>query len=148
MTDRAVSAVVGKALEAGLVVLYLGLLTTTLYAGAVPDYRTAGATEVADRSVASASADLRTAIPANGTAETERRVDIPRTIRGDAYEIRVDDGELVLDHPHPDVEARTPLVVPESVDSVEGQWKSTEQASVRVTPGDDGLAVRLESGEP
>lgn len=149
MVDRASSAVVGKALEAGIVILFLGALTTTLYAGAVPEYRTTAGQEVAERTLAGASADLRAAVPANATAVDARtRVELPDTIRGEAYSIRADSGRLVLDHPHPDVGGETPLALPESVAAVEGRWESREPAIATVSGGADGLDVRLERGPP
>lgn len=149
MADRAVSAVVGKALEASIVIIYIGLLTTTLYAGVLPEYRTGAATEVADRTLADASGELRTAVPSTAeTSETERQVDVPTTIRGETYWIRVQDDDLVLDHPHPDVGERAPLVLPASVSSVDGEWRSDDRTVVTVDRTDEGFAVVLESGDP
>lgn len=147
MADRAVSAVIGKALEASIVVLYIGLLTTTLYAGVLPEYRTAAATEVTDRTLADASGEIGTAIPQSG-GETTARVDVPTTIRGETYRLHVREGSLVLDHPHPTVGDRTPLVLPESVVSIEGEWHSADPAVVRVEATDDGYAITLETGDP
>lgn len=144
---RAASAVVGKTLEAGVVVLYIGLLTTTLYAGAIPEYRTAAGQEVADRTLAGANAEIRAAVPANATAaNATARVDLPETIRGEEYAVRVDDDRLLLDHPHDAVGGRTPLTLPPSVDAIEGRWESRDTAVVRVRGGGDGLEVRLERG--
>lgn len=146
-STRAASAVVGKTLEAGIVVLYIGLLTTTLYAGAIPEYRTAAGEEVADRTLADASAEIGTAVPANATAvNATARVDLPDTIRGEEYAIRVDGDRLVLDHPHDAVGGRTPLTLPRTVDAIEGRWESREAAVVRVRSVGDGLEVRLERG--
>jgi len=144
---RAGSAVVGKALEAAIVVLYVGLLTSTLYAGAIPEYRTAAGQEVADRTLADASADIRSAVPPNASrVNATVRVDLPATIRGEAYALRVDGRQLVLDHPHDAVGGRTPLALPRTVDSIDGQWASRTDAVVRVRGDADGLAVRLERG--
>ncbi len=149
MADRAVSAVVGKALEASIVIIYIGLLTTTLYAGVLPEYRTGAATEVTDRTLADASGELQTAVPSTAeTSETERQVDVPTTIRGETYWIRVQGNDLVLDHPHPDVGERAPLVLPMSVSSVDGEWRSDDRTVVTVDRTDEGFAVVLESGDP
>lgn len=148
MTDRAVSAVVGKALEASIVIIYIGLLTTTLYAGVLPEYRTAAATEVADRTVAEVSSDLQTAVPSStATDRTEHQVDLPATIRGETYWIRVQDGELVLEHPHSDVGERAPIVLPGSVTSVEGEWRSDEQTIITAQRSGNTIEVRLGTGE-
>lgn len=148
MGSRASAPVVGKALEAAIVVLYLGLVTTTLYGGAIPDYRTAAGDEVGERALAAASADVRAAVPANATrGEARYRVDLPPTIRGEAYRVRVEDGALVLDHPHPSVDARVPLSLPADVGTIEGEWHSGDPAVVAVDRTGDGTALRLERGE-
>lgn len=147
MADRAVSAVVGKALEASIVIIYIGLLTTTLYAGVVPEYRTAAATEVADRTVADVSGELQTAVSSStDTNRTEHRVDLPATIRGETYWIRVQDDELRLEHPHADIGERTPIVLPESVTVVEGEWRSDEETAIVADRSGDTVEVRLETG--
>lgn len=143
--SRAGSAVVGKALEAAIVVLYVGLLTTTLYAGAIPEYRTAAGQEVADRTLADASADVRAAVPPNASSvNATARVELPATIRGEEYAIRVDGRQLVLDHPHDAVGGRTPLALPRTVDSIDGRWESRDGAVVRVRGGTGGLDVDLD----
>ncbi|QSG03395.1 DUF7266 family protein [Natranaeroarchaeum sulfidigenes] len=148
MADRAVSAVVGKALEASIVIIYIGLLTTTLYAGVLPEHRTAAATEVADRTVADVSGDLQTAVPSStATNRTEQQVDLPATIRGETYWIRVQNDTLVLEHPHSDVGERAPIVLPRSVTSVEGEWRSDEQTVITAERSDDTIEIRLETGE-
>ena len=144
VATRAASPVVGKALEAGIVILYIGLLTTTLYAGAIPEYRSAAAQEVADRTLADASAELRAAVPHNATTvNATASLQLPQTIRNSAYTIRVEEGQLVLEHPHPSVGGKTPLVLPESVETVDGHWDSQESANVRVRDSPNGLVVRL-----
>ena len=149
MTERATSAVVGKALEAAIVVLFVGLLTTTIYGGAVPEYRTAAGEEVAERTLADASADVRAAVPADATAvSAAAAVDLPATIRGEEYEIRADGDRLVLDHPPPAIGPEIPLALPGAVDTVDGSWRSSDRAVVRVSGGPDGLTVRLERGAP
>lgn len=144
---RAGSAVVGKALEASIVVLYIGLLTSTLYAGAIPEYRTDAGQEVADRTLADASADVRAAVPPNASsANATARVVLPATIRGEEYSIRVEGRRLVLDHPDGPVGGRTPLALPRTVDSIDGHWESRDAAVVRIRTGADGIDVRLERG--
>lgn len=145
MADRAVSPIVGKAMEATIVVLYLGLVTAVLYGGAVPEYRATAGTEVADRTVAGAATDLQDAIPpATVDAEVRVRVSLPATIAGDAYHVRATSDRLVLEHPDPDVAGETALVLPERVAVVDGTWESGSENAVRVTTAGDSLEVRLE----
>lgn len=147
MNERALSPVVGKALEAALVVLYLGMLTTALYGGVVPDYRAATGAELADRVLAEAAHRVQQAVPPNATAvDARRRVDLPRTIAGESYEIRADGRTLVLDHPDRGIGGRARLALPEAVVRVGGAWHSRQPATVHVRSVDGGLAVRLETG--
>ena len=146
---RAVSPVVGKTLEISIVVLYIGLLSTTLYGGVVPGFRSAAGDEMADRTLAGATQEIEDAVPP-GTAtavEVRRRIELPRTIRGEPYHVRVDGRTLVLDHPDPGVGTETTLAVPAGVIRVEGSWSSTAEAFVVVERTDAGLVVRLVRGE-
>lgn len=144
--ERAASVVVGKALEAALVVLYVGVLASALFGGVVPEYRTAAGAEVGERVLAEASQRVQQAVPADAAAvEARTRVDLPRTIRGRAYEIRVHERSLVLDHPG-GVSGSTPLALPETVRSVEGNWSSRERAIVAVERTGEGIRVRLVEG--
>lgn len=145
MTDRAVTPVVGKALEAAIVVLFLGMLTASLYGGAVPEYRTAAGEQVGNRTLAAASHGVQQAVPASGSVrETRAAVDLPARIRGEPYRIRTDGRALVLDHPHSDVGGRARLSLPDTVVAVEGTWESETPTVVAVERTDDGLVVRLE----
>ena len=145
MADRAMTPVVGKAMEATLVVLYVGLVTAALYGGAVPEYRSSAGAEVAERALADAATDVERAVPPETRAATARvEVDLPPTIAGSAYRVRVDSGQLRLDHPDPGVAATAPLVLPARVDDVSGTWESGEETSVRVESTDGGLEVHLE----
>lgn len=147
MTERAVSPVVGKAMEAGLVVLYIGLVTTALYGGVVPDYRTATGDELADRTLAATAQRVQQAVPPDATlVRASHRVDLPRTIAGEAYEIRADGAALVLVHPDPAIGGRSRLALPAAVVDVRGSWGSRQPAVVRVESVEGGLAVRLEAG--
>jgi hypothetical protein len=144
--DRALSPVVGKTLELGLVVLYLALVTTALYGGIVPDYRTAAGASVADRTLASGAERVETAVPPNAThVAVERRVPLPTTIRGEQYRITATNrSTLSLRHPNPAIGGRVRLVVPASVVSVAGTWQSGAPAAVTVSRNATGLVVRLE----
>lgn len=149
MADRAVSPVVGKALEAGIVVVYVSVISTALFGSVVPGYQAAAGDEVADRALADAASRVDAVVPATGENVSGRaRVDLPATIRGDAYRIEASGDALVLEHPHPAIEARQPLLLPPTVSRVEGVWRSDEPASVRVRRTDGGLVVSLVGGEP
>jgi hypothetical protein len=149
--ERAVAPVVGKALEASIVVLYVGLLTTTLYGGVVPEYRTAAGAEVGERVLAESAQRVQQAVPPDARrAEVRMQVSLPDTIRGRAYALRTENRSLVLEHPSEGVGGRVVLALPETVASVEGNWSSRRPAFVVVETSPDeggGLAVRLESGE-
>ncbi len=151
LDERGVSPVIGKVLEAGLVVLYIGLITTTLYGGVVPDYRTAVGDEVGDRVLSKTAERIQQAVPANGrTVRGRMRVTLPRTIRGMEYEIRAESRKLTLVHSNKEVSGTTRLAIPEHVDTVRGNWSSTEPAFVVVrSEGTErtGLVVELERGQ-
>lgn len=145
--DRALAPVVSKALEAGIVVLYVGLLVAALYGNVVPGYRTAAGEEVGERALAAATERVQQAVPpAARGIDARYRVDLPRTIRGRGYRIRADGRALVLEHPHPAVGGEAELALPRRVTRVEGGWSSREPAVVRVVDAPGGLLVRLETG--
>jgi len=146
--DRAAAPVVGKVLEVGLVVLFVGAVTATLYGGVVPDFRAAAGDEVADRTVAAAAQRVQAAVPPNGTAVGARaEVTLPETIESRSYRIVVRGRTLVLEHPNPDVAASARLALPESVVNVSGSWDSQRRAWIVVERTSGGLAVRLEGGD-
>jgi len=145
--DRAVTPSVGKALEGGIVVLFVGLLTTMLLGGLVPDYRAATGAELGDRVLATASQEVERAVPSTVRAVDARRsVDLPSSIAGEGYEIRTDGRWLVLDHPDPAVGGRVRLVLPATVDSVDGVWQSGADTAVTVEGNRTGLVVELTDG--
>lgn len=147
--DRAVATVTGKILEVSLVMLYLGVVATALYGGVVPGYQSAAGDEVAERTLATATQRVQQAVPPNGThVRTTARVDLPDAIAGRPYEVRVDGRRLILDHPDPDVGARSRLALPESVVDVSGRWSSSGPTYVLVRGTSRGLVVSLEEGRP
>lgn len=146
MDNRAVSPVVGKALEVGLVVMYIGLLTTTLYGTVVPDYRESTGAAVADRALALSAERIQQAVPPRVRAVDARlRIDLPRTIRDRPYAVGADGRTLVLAHPDPAIGGRAHLALPESVVRIEGEWSSRRPTLVHVYTADGGLVVRLEN---
>mgnify|MGYP006280113635 CR=1 FL=1 len=153
--DRALSSVVGKTLELGLLALYVGLLVSTFYGGVLPEYRLGAAGSVADRTGAAVATDVEAAVPSTAdvgsppdagvqSVAVERELDVPRTVRGDAYRLRLDDGALVLDHPRAALSRTIPLALPASVARVEGAARSGETVVVVVESTPEGLVVRLE----
>ena len=148
MADRrALVPVVGKTLEIGLLVLLVALLTTTLFGGAVPTYRTGVGEEVGERTLQHAASEVSAAtVSADGseTVLTRTEVPLPATIRGASYRIHGDGRTLVLDHPHPNVAGRTRLVLPAEA-NVAGTWRSDRTALVSVSVADGRPAVAMVS---
>lgn len=149
--DRGSSPVVGKALEAGIVVLYIALLLTVLYGGVVPEYRTAAGQEVGDRVLAEASQEIQGSIPADTTATAQTTVALPDQIHGSNYQIRADERDetavLVLVHPDSGINGELPVVLPPDVIEFDGEWESTADAIVTVTQTDAGRIVELRRGD-
>jgi hypothetical protein len=142
--DRGFTPVVGKGLEAAIVLLYVASLVAALHGGVLPDYRTAAAAEVGDRTLASAAERVESSVPPPSTAvDVTRTVSLPDTIGRSAYRIRAVDGTLVLDHPDPDVGGRIRLALPDRVVAVDGSWESGNDAHVRVRGDGDGIRVAL-----
>ncbi|QIO22046.1 hypothetical protein [Haloarcula sp. JP-L23] len=145
MDNRGLSTVVEKVLSIGIVLLYVALLTTTLYGGAVPAYRSAVGAELGERTLAEATARIEQAVPPSGrSVNATYRVDLPATIEGVAYEIRTDGGALVLVHPEEGVGGRTRPVLSDRVTALSGTWHSGEETVVTVGGGNGTVTVRLE----
>ncbi len=145
--ERAVSPVIGKVLEAGLVVLYVGLLTTTLYGGVVPKYKTAVGHEVGGRVLSKTAERIQQSVPTEGTnVDVRLRVSLPETIRGHEYVIRANGTTLALDHPDDRLNSSVRLTVPSRVATVRGNWSSREPAIIAVHSGPDGLIIELQRG--
>ncbi len=147
---RAVTPAVGKALEAGIVVLFVAAVSTTLYGGVVPDARDAAGGEVGDRALEHAAAEVEASVPPAGeTATVERRVSLPESIRDRGYRVApgTDGDALVLTHDHPSVGGSTPLVLPDRVRDVRGEWTAGGGGVVRVEPHPDGGLVVVLSSE-
>ncbi|MGM0590010.1 MAG: DUF7266 family protein [Halobacteriota archaeon] len=153
MTDRAVAPVVGKGVEAALVVLYVSAMTTVLYGGVVPEYRTDVGDELGERTLVTAANEVEAAVPPKATVppnatRVERRVrlDLPRTIRGDTYRITAqNDSTLHLYHPATSLGGRVRLSLPNRVDSVAGTWHSDGETRIRVYGNETSLSVTLET---
>lgn len=146
--DRALSSVVGKALELGVLALYVGLLVSTFYGGAVPEYRASAGGAVADRTTAAVATDVETSVPATDDAvvdvSVERSIEVPASIRGTEYSLELEDGALVLDHPDDRFSREVALSLPDAVVRVEGDARSAQTVVVVVESTPSGLVVRLE----
>lgn len=142
--DRGVSAVVGKTLEAGIVVVYVSMLVGVLYGGVVPAYQGAAGDELGERVLAEAVLEVQTAVPADPNSETTVRHRLPRTVAGEPYRIVATNRSLRLVHDDPAVGGTVPLVLPDDVSRVEGEWSSGAVAVVRVERTASGRVVRLE----
>jgi len=154
--DRALSPVVGKTLELGVLVLLIAMLTATLYGGVVPEYRSAAAGELGDRTLARAAGDVERAVPPNATGglpagvapvAVRASVDLPGTIRGTTYRVVAENRSLRLVHPHPSVGGETQLALPDRVRTVDGAWESSAPAAVAIRANATGVHVRLVVGE-
>lgn len=151
-TDRAVTPVTGKLFEIGIVVLFVAMLSATLYGGVLPEYRTATAVELGDRTLATASNGIETSVPVvdSGTDRTtvhrvavETRIDLPATIRGQPYRIRTDGQSILLDHPHHAVGGRREPAMPAPVTTIDGEWRSGGTLLVIARQTDDGVTLEL-----
>ncbi|WP_459191972.1 DUF7266 family protein [Halosimplex sp. J119] len=149
MGDRGVTPAVGKTLEIGIVVLFIGLLTTALLGNVVPGYRTATGAEVSDRVLATAGQEIEHAIPpAAREVSVRTAIDLPNSIAGASYVLRIDGQTLVLDHPTESLSGRLRLSVPSRVDRIEGRSESGAQTIVAIRSDSDELVVELGDGEP
>lgn len=144
---RAVAPATSKLLEVALVVLYVGVVSTALYGGAVPGYEAAAGEEMAERTLATASQRVQQAVPPNGShVRASASVALPDAIRGRSYAIRADGRRLVLEHPDPAVGDAARLALPDAVVAVTGHWTSTAPARVVVEGRPQGLHVALRRG--
>lgn len=149
MDNRAVIPVVGKLLAAGLAVLYIASVAGLFVGGLVPDYRTATGDELGERVLATAAGNVEQAQPAtDGPVDVSVRADLPATIRGDRYRIRLRNRTLVLDHPDDSLDARTRLSLPPNVTVREGTWHSGDQFVVRVSGPPSNRTLELREGSP
>jgi hypothetical protein len=146
---RAATPVVGKALEIAVLVLLTALLTTALFGGVVPTYRSAAGAELADRTLAQSAAAVERAAPADSDAyvayERTERVDLPDRIRGADYVVAADGERLRLDHPRAGVGGSVALALPNRT-RVTGTWRSDDPTRLRVRAATDGVTVRLLGG--
>jgi hypothetical protein len=142
--NRGLTPVVSKTLAIGIVILYIGMLTAVLYGGVIPESRTATGSEMGDRVLATAAERVQQSVPPRVWHVTARfRVELPPTIRGQAYSIRTSNRSLVLEHPHPSIGGSVPLLLPDTVRRVEGEWHSHSSLVIQVVSSDSGLIIEL-----
>lgn len=145
MDNRGVTPVVEKAVTMGIVLLFIGGVTTTLFGTSVPAYRDAVGAEVGERVLSTAVREVETAVPPNGTAVSSRtHVELPPTLRGTGYGLHVDGRSLVMTHPDPAIGGRARLSLPTYVTRITGDWQSGAETVVGVNDVDGGVAVVLE----
>lgn len=131
---RGVSAVVGKALAAGVALLYVAGMTGLLFGGVIPGYETTAGDELADRVLATAAGTVETAVPrADGTATARAAVDLPATIRDTSYRLELTGRTLALSHPDPGIGGQIRLSLPSNVTVEDATWHSGELFVVRVS---------------
>lgn len=144
MDNRAASTVVGKLLSLAIVLLYITLLTTVLYGHNIPAYRDTVGTELGERTLAETTARVEQAVPPAGQSATvSRRVKLPATINGAAYDIRIDGDAMVLSHPDDEIGARTHPVLPDRVTTLTGTWHSGGRLVITATGSGDAITVRI-----
>lgn len=147
LDDRGVAPVVGKALEIGIGVMVVALLTSTLYGSVVPGYRTAAGAELADRALARAAANAESVVPPPGVVvHASTRVSLPSTIRGSTYEIHATGARLELRHPRAGIGDTITLAVPERVVAVRGTWRSTDPFVVAASGNESGVTLTIGGG--
>jgi hypothetical protein len=145
MDSRGMSAVAGKVLEIAIVLVFVSLLSATLYGTVVPEARTTADATVADRTLAAAIEELRRVVPASGTGTVTSTVDLPARIGGQAYSIEAQGDILVLDHPNDALDGRQALQLPHRVTRVTGRWESEARTRIEVIATDQGVLIRLVS---
>jgi len=147
LDERAVTPAVGKTLEVGIVVLFIGFLTASLLGGVVPDYRTATGAEVGERVLATTGQEIERAVPPTARDVSVRRtVELPVQIAGSGYTVKVDGRSLVLTHPDPAIGGRLHLSLPSTVDRAEGRADDGGQILITVSGDSSGLVVELTDG--
>jgi len=149
MDNRGTSAVVGKLLGAGIVLLYVSGTTAVLLGDVVPGARQATGQELAERVVGDASARLERALePVDGRLRGTISLHLPETIAGAGYSLRLRDGGLDLRHPKPGIGSRAPLEMQPGVTAVTSTIESGTSGRIVVDGPTTNRTVRLVEGDP
>lgn len=142
--DRAVSAVVGKTLAIGLALLYVAGMTSVLYGGVVPEYRTQAGSEVGERVLATAAGTIEQAPPTvEGSVDTRSVVTLPDTIQQHSYTLVLSNRTLTLEHPERGVGDEIRLGLPGTVSVENGTWESGSDLVIRVLGPDDDRRLTI-----
>lgn len=144
--ERAVSPVVGKLLAAGITLLFVAGMSTTLYGGVVPGYQAAAGDELGERVLATAVSAVESADPpVGGTVDTQRTLTLPATIDDTAYTLVLSNESLRLAHPDAGIGAETPLALPDRTTVAESRYHSGTDLVIRVDGPADNRTVRIEN---
>jgi hypothetical protein len=142
---RGTTPVVSKTLAIGIVLLYIGGMTTLLYGSVLPEYRTATGEELAERTLAAAAGEIEQSVPeATGEINRTRRVSLPDRIREDRYRIELSGERLRLTHPDGEISPATTLSVPPGTALANSSWESGERLAIRATGPAHNRTVRID----
>ncbi|WP_203229089.1 DUF7266 family protein [Halobellus captivus] len=150
--DRGLSPVVGKTLELGVGVLFVALLTATLFGGFAPEYRDAVGAELGDRTLVAAAERIEAAVPDGDLVAVERRASLrlPPTVRDDPYRIvaasTANGSSVSLVHPDSRIGGRLRLSLPDSA-NVSGSVRSGSPSWILVDGDETALRVHLVDGD-
>lgn len=143
--ERGLTPVVSKALVIGIALLYVGGVTSLLFGGVAPEYRTAAGEELAERTLATAVGEIERTVPeANGTVDRSRAVRLPERIREKRYRLELSGTSLRLDHPDPEIGTRARLSIPSDVHVSGGSWRSGNTLEIRVTGPPDNRTLEID----
>jgi len=141
---RATTPVVGKTLAIGIVLLYIGGMTTLLYGSVLPGYQAATGEELADRTLAAAVGEIEQSVPdARGEVNRTRRLTLPDRIREKRYRLELSGERLRLHHPDRETALETRLSLPPGTVVRESTWHSGEKLEIRVTGPTANRTVRI-----
>lgn len=143
--ERAMTPVVGKTLAIGIILLYIGGMTTILLGGTVPEYRSNAGSELGDRVLATAGGTIEGSVTdANGTVDTSQTVELPPSIREHSYELELAAGRLRLHHPDPKIGGAVRLSVPPTVTVENGTWRSGTELRIRVYGSSENRTLTID----
>ena len=140
--ERAMSPVIEKSVAATITLLYVGSIMGLLYGGVVPGYESTTASELGERTLATAAEHVEQAPPqTGGDLEGTKTVDLPSTIQNTNYELVLSNGTLTLDHPT--VELETTLSLGDGVTTTNSTWQSGGTLEIYVSGPADNRTIAL-----
>lgn len=141
---RGATPVVSKTLAIGIVLLYIGGMTTLLYGSVLPGYQTATGEELAGRTLAAAAGEIEQSVPeATGEINRTRELSLPDRIREERYRLELSGGRLRLKHPDWERAPETRLSVPPGTTVADSSWESGAKLAIRVTGSAANRTVRI-----